>query len=184
MADYEMTLTPEGKAAFKTLDALDGATIRVGWQSSGMTVLGKNNKPAGSQPLYGMERNSDGKIVQSELTLAEIAMYNERGTSTSPARPFLKPSFESNKDYIESLMTEGLSKIAVSGKVKEFLQTIGVELVSLAQEEIEDGHFEPNSKAVYDRKKKLSSKDAKGEPKPLIDTATMKNSIGFMIEEG
>lgn len=175
MADYEFKLTPEGETALKTFEALDGAVIRVGWQAGDMAA------GHGPQPKYGKKRK--GKATESsKATLAEIAMYNEYGTSTAPARPFMRKSFENNQEEISTLIEKSLKKIAKSGKSQQFLYLLGVKLVSTVQSEIENGQFEANAKSVYDRKKKLSRKDAKGEPKPLIDTATMKNSVGYMIE--
>lgn len=171
MADYEMKLTPEGAAALKAIEELNGVTIKVGWQSGGSM----KTETGGPQPENGMQRKADGSIVPSPATLAEIAMYNEFGTSDIPARPFMKQAFENNRDEIENFVSEGLKKVAVSGKVQQFLQLLGVKLVDVVQSEIEEGQFEPNSTETVRRK---------GSAHPLIDTATMKNSIGFMIEEG
>lgn len=171
MADYEMKLTPEGAAALKAIEDLNDVTIKVGWQSGGSM----KTETGGPQPENGMQRKADGSIVSSPATLAEIAMYNEFGTSDIPARPFMKQAFENNRDEIESFVSEGLKKVAVSGKVQQFLQLLGVKLVDVVQSEIEEGQFESNSAETVRRK---------GSAHPLIDTATIKNSIGFMIEEG
>lgn len=167
MADCELHLTPEGAAALKAIEDLDGVTIKVGWANGMKTASG------GLQPVKGEQREAGGAIVPSPATLAEIAMYNELGTSTIPARPFMKRAFENNKDEIEDFISQGLKKIAVSGKFQQFLQLLGVKLVDVVQSEIEEGSFTPNSAATIRRK---------GSATPLIDTATLKNSVGYEIE--
>lgn len=167
MADYELRLTPEGAAALKAIEDLDGVTIKVGWANGMKTASG------GSQPVKGKQRKAGGAVVPSPASLAEIAMFNELGTSTIPARPFMKQAFENNQDEIEDFLSQGLKKIAVSGKFQQFLQLLGVKLVDVVQSEIEEGQFTPNSAATIRRK---------GSAHPLIDTSTMKNSVGYEIE--
>ena len=140
MPEYQ--LTPEGAAAFKALEELDGVTIKVGWPSGGET--------------------------------AEIAMYNELGTSTIPARPFMKQAFENAQDEVEDFVVTGLKKVATSGAFQQFLNLLGVKLVDIVQSEIEEGSFTPNAPSTIRKK---------GSAHPLIDTATMKNSISFEIGE-
>lgn len=85
----------------------------------------------------------------------------------------MKQAFENNQDEIEDFLSQGLKKIAVSGKFQQFLQLLGVKLVDVVQSEIEEGQFTPNSAATIRRK---------GSAHPLIDTSTMKNSVGYEIE--
>ena len=169
MSDYDFNLTPEGAAALKAIEALDGVTIKVGWQAGG----GMKTASGEAQPKNGKQKKAGGAVVPSPASLAEIALYNELGTSTIPARPFMKQAFENNQDEIEDFVSQGLKKIAVSGKFKQFLHLLGVKLVDVVQSEIEDGNFTPNSAATIRRK---------GSDHPLIDTATMKNSVGYEIE--
>lgn len=164
-------LTAEGAAALKALEDLNGVTIKVGWQSDGKM----KTKDGASQPLFGKQRNANGSIEQSPATLAEIAMFNELGTSTIPARPFMKQAMENGLDELSDFVSTGLSKIAKSGKLEQFLNLVGVKLVDMVQTEIENGNFVPNAPSTIARK---------GSDHPLIDTATMKNSVGYQIVEG
>lgn len=69
-------LTPgKGKSSFRQIDELQDKEVFVGFQAGKVTV----------------DRGVD---------MAQIAMWNELGTSTAPSRPFLRKSVDENADPI------------------------------------------------------------------------------------
>lgn len=167
--DYSLVLTPEGKATLQALEDLSDVTIKVGWQSGG----GMKTADGAVQPNKGKTRDAGGAVKPSPASLAEIAAYNELGTSTIPARPFLSQAFENGQNELNDFISDALSRVSKSGKVGQFLQLLGVKLVDMVATEIEEGDFAPNSPATIARK---------GSAHPLIDTGTLKDSVGFEIE--
>lgn len=131
-----------------------------------------------SSKAFKAFENLDGTVIDvgwpNGGETAEIALYNELGTSTIPARPFMKQALENGEAEINAFITEGLGKVVDSGNTEAFLNLVGVKLVDMVQSEIEDGSFTPNAPSTIRKK---------GSAHPLIDTATMKNSISFEIGE-
>ena len=74
MAGYDR-LTPEGKKFYDELKKLKEQEVFIGYQSGEVT---------------------DDRGVD----MAQIAMFNELGTSSSPSRPFLRQTVDDNKDKI------------------------------------------------------------------------------------
>ena len=99
-------LTPEGEKFFRQIDELQDKEVFVGFQA--------------------------GKVTDDRgVDMAQIAMWNELGTSTAPSRPFLRKSVDENAD----------------------LKQIGVFGVGLVQEKIESGSYEPNAPSTIRKKK-------------------------------
>jgi hypothetical protein len=73
-------LTPEGEKFFRQIDELQDKEVFVGFQA--------------------------GKVTDDRgVDMAQIAMWNELGTSTAPSRPFLRKSVDENADPMDSLGT-------------------------------------------------------------------------------
>ena len=76
-------MTPEGQRLMAELEKLNKLAAYVGFQSG---------TPA-------KERHGDA-IVDSDVDLLDVALWNELGTSTAPSRPFLRKSMDDNKEKI------------------------------------------------------------------------------------
>lgn len=142
-------LTPEGKKFYAELDKLKKLRVVVGYQQ-------------------GQAVSEDG------VDLADIAMWNELGTSGAPPRPFMRKSVDENEEKIISfgqLQTKRLTKGATA---QEILTALGVMQKGLVQEKIVDGDFEPNAPSTIKKK---------GSDKPLIDTGHMRRSVNFAITD-
>lgn len=140
-------LTPEGKRYFAQLEKLSKLEVQVGFQS--------------------------GDMYDDGTSLAEIAAYNELGTSTSPARPFMKQSFENHEEELKAACKAVNDTIASGGSVEQALNALGVSVKGLVQEEIVDGDFTENALSTIKKKK---------SEQPLIDTGTMRQSVNFVIK--
>lgn len=149
MAEEFTDLTPEGKKFFRELKKLKKMEVVVGFQAGEATE----------------ENGAD---------LVDIAAYNELGTSGTPARPFMKQSFENHEDFLKNACARVNQTINSGGSTEQALNKLGVELKGLVQSEIVDGEFAPNAEATIKRKK---------SDKPLIDTGTMRQSVNYAVRQ-
>ena len=140
-------LTPEGRRYFEALKKLSELEVQVGFQ--------------------GDQTAEDG------TSLAEIAAYNELGTSTIPARPFMKQSFENHEDELRAACERVNAALASSKSVEQALDALGVAIKGLVQTEIVDGGFTENAPSTIKKK---------GSDKPLIDTGTMRQSVNYVVK--
>jgi len=149
LASVFSDLTPEGKKYFKELQKLANLEVQVGFQA-------------------GESKEKDGADV------AEIAAYNEFGSSSTPARPFMKQSFEKHKDQLQQACDVVNKTITDGGTADQALAKLGVFCKGLVQQEIVDGGFAPNAESTIERK---------GSSQPLIDTGTMRQSVNYVVKK-
>lgn len=142
------TITPDGKRFFAEIEKLKTLGAFVGFQA-------------------GEAADDNG------VDMAQIAMWNELGTSTAPARPFLRMSVDDNTSKINQTCSAALKKVTTGGTAEEVLKTVGVFGKSLVQEEIGSGSFAPNAESTIRKK---------GSDKPLIDTGRMRQSVNYIIK--
>lgn len=149
MATEFTDLTPEGKKFFAELKKLVKLEVQVGFQR-------------------GEGSSEDG------TDLVDIAAFNELGTSTSPARPFMKQNFENHEKELQAACNVVNKTISTGGTAEQALDKLGVFSKGLVQQEIVDGEFEPN---------KPSTIKKKGSDRPLIDTGNMRQSVQYVVRE-
>lgn len=142
-------LTPEGKRYFAELEKLAKLEVQVGFQ--------------------------EGESGEGGVSLAEIAAYNELGTSTIPTRPFMRQSFENHGDEIQAACDQVNANLSNGGTAESALQELGVFVKGLVQSEIVSGGFTPNAPYTVAQK---------GSDTPLIDSGRMRQSVNFVIKEG
>ena len=140
-------LTPEGRRFLAELEKMKRLEVRVGYQA-------------------GAAADEDG------VDIANIAMWNELGTSRAPARPFLRKSVDENADKIKAMCKKQLQRLVQGASAEDVLEKLGVFQKGLIQKKIVAGSFEPNAASTI-RKKKSS--------RPLIDTGRMRQSVNFVI---
>ena len=148
--EWMSDLTPEGRKYFMNLEKLAAYTLKVGF-------------PEGSG---GYE---DG------VTYAQVAAYNELGTSTIPSRPFMKQSWENHPDVVEGICAQAKAVLDGGGDAQTVLNMIGTGLKGLMQQEIVSGNFVPNAPSTIRKK---------GSATPLVDTGAMRQSVQYKIEGG
>ena len=139
-------ITPEGQKFFAEIDKLKSLEVFVGYQS--------------------------GDAEDNGADVAQVAMWNELGTSHMPSRPFLRMSGDDNVDKINSMCQSSLKEVVNGGGAEQCLKKLGVFAVSLIQKKIEDGSFAPNAPSTIAKK---------GSDKPLIDTGRMRQSTKYVI---
>jgi hypothetical protein len=151
-------LTPEGIKFFAEIEKLKKLQVRIGYQDDG--------KMAG-------ERDESGNVVDSkDVTLLDVAMWNELGTVGMPSRPFLRQSIDNHVDAVNTVCKEQLKRLAKGETAEEILKTLGVFTKALVQDTILNGDFAPNAPRTVRQKK---------SDRPLIDTARMRQSVNYVV---
>lgn len=141
-------LTLEGKKYFKELEKLAKMEVQIGFQ--------------------------EGEVCDDGTSLAEIAAYNELGTSTIPSRPFMRQSFKNHEKELQAACDQVNASLSKGGTCEFALNQLGTFAKGLVQSEILDGGFEPNSQKTIKQK---------GSDTPLIDTGHMRQSVNYVIKE-
>lgn len=115
-----------------------------------------------------------GKVDSEGASIADYAAYNEYGTESIPARPFMSTSFDQNINKI-SADFNNQSKKLITGTVSAntALTIIGQKQAQRVQSTITNGNFAKLSPKTVARKK--------GSTKPLVDTGAMVNAVQISI---
>lgn len=142
-------LTPEGKKFYAELEKLKKLRVAIGYQQ-------------------GQGTSEDG------VDMADIAMWNELGTSGAPSRPFLRKSVDENEEKIIVFGQLQAKRLTQGATAQEILTALGAMQKGLVQEKIVDGNYAPNAPSTIRKK---------GSDKPLIDTGRMRQSVNFVITE-
>lgn len=115
----------------------------------------------------------DGQYV------AEYATYNEYGTATIPARPFLRQTVDAHQKEWAQIVAARASADPDDIEAGYILagEVASKDVMSM----IESGQFVPNAEATVERKRAAGKKQPET---PLIDTGTMLEAISYKIETG
>lgn len=120
---------------------------------------------------------SDAGKEDDGTTILDVAIYNEFGTETIPSRPFLRGSFDANKDEAARTMEHLLHKAEKGASATVVLNTLGQWYEAKVKHYTRGGtqYFKPNAPGTIKRK---------GSEVPLIDTGKMINAIRYALVEG
>lgn len=139
------------------IELLQNSYVLIGFQEGSAT------KPQ----VKGNRKKQGGK------SQAQIAAENEFGTRYIPARPFMRTSFDENRQKIINAVSGEYNKI-INGQstVKKSLNLLGLLGVGLVQQKIRAIHYPPNSPRTVAIKK---------SSKPLIDFGQMVQSVRHKV---
>lgn len=116
-----------------------------------------------------------------KTTILEYAIYNEYGTPSMPARPFMRNALDSNKGIISNLIQAAPKKVIKGEKSgKEALMEIGETIRGLIIQSIAtaQGWAVPNDPKTL----KIKTKNGQANnTKPLIDNRFLIKSIRYQI---
>ncbi|PGH19992.1 hypothetical protein RN96_12875 [Fusobacterium polymorphum] len=116
-----------------------------------------------------------------KITILEYAIYNEYGTPSMPARPFMRNAFDSNRGIISNLIQAAPKKVIKGEKSgKEALMEIGETIRGLIIQSIATAQ----AWAVPNDPKTLKIKTKNGQTnntKPLLDNRFLIKSIRYQI---
>ena len=139
----------------KRVNAIDNTEIEVGFWDD----------------RYGPENDN--------LPVAQVAAYNNFGTSFNPTRPFMDDTFEDI--MYKSYMARGVKNIFISvlsngRSTQRLLRELGERIKGMMQLTIlEYAANGGNSQKTIEKK---------GRDSPLIDTGKMLESVRFIIQKG
>lgn len=113
-----------------------------------------------------------GLIPPSRQEVIDRGAWNEFGTATIPARPFMRSAVDENSGEINAMFANELNK-AIDGQGAG-ITDIAVAIQKMIKERIEDSPAwaEPNAPLTV---------DIKGFDHPLNDTGEMLDSISFVV---
>lgn len=128
----------------------------------------------GVQISVGVLRDA-GKADDGKTDLTEIAAYNEYGTKTIPARPFVKIASDENGDSWQDLAEQGVNAV-ISGNLgmKQVMNLVAKRMQADVQKVFGSSKLKANAPSTV---------KAKGSSAPLIDTGRLRQSINYRIDE-
>lgn len=108
-----------------------------------------------------------------EPTNVEVATFNEFGTTTAPARPFLRTAVDENRRKYATMFQRTLG-LWVDGKttLHDALAIVGTQAKADVQLKITKIRDPPNAPSTIERK---------GSSNPLIDTGQMRQAVDFVV---
>lgn len=140
----------------QALKGLGGKKVEAGWFETARYTAG----PGVPEDKVGM-------------SIAQVARFNEFGTATIPARPFMRlASVHFNRDRHDIQAKIGMK--VIDGKItpEQALGQIGLAMEGKIVDSIKNGNWPPNAE---------STAKAKGFNKPLIDTAQMFKAVSSKV---
>lgn len=118
-------------------------------------------------------QSKNGRLKKPGQSMAQIAVENEFGTDTIPARPFMSTSFQENHMRLVRAIRGEYEKILDgTSTIQRSLNLLGLFGVDIVQAKIRQIHIPPNSPATIARKK---------SSKPLIDFGQMIQSVRHKV---
>ena len=144
-------------------------------------------KPHVKVGFQGAEGNKPHEDSRGSLTVAEVAVYNEFGTSDGriPERPFMRSTYDTKRDEWTVLTDKFAADIYTGHKnVEQALDLLGHQIVKDIQARIRSSPewAVANAESTYLRKlaKTATGIADVGSVKPLIDTGQMLNSVTYV----
>lgn len=141
----------------------------------------KPHKAPGAEIAEGVAwtESANPKPIASEdedLTVIEVACWNEFGTEHIPARSFVRAWFDEHQAEIREKLRR-LMLLVVSGKrtKKQILEQLGAWCAGEIQRRMAEGVPPPNAQSTIDRK---------GSSTPLIATGQMRSSVSYRTDAG
>ena len=141
-------ITSDGRRLERILRDLDKKEVRIGFQRGNVTD-------------------------ENGVDMCDIAMWNELGTSHSPARPFMRQTVDNHESEINALLKQARQSLLGGYGGEQVLKEIGLKVKDMMQNEIINGGFVPNAASTIRKK---------GSDRPLIDTGRMRQSVNYEIK--
>lgn len=107
--------------------------------------------------------------------IVDVAIWNEFGTETAPARPFMKNAFNKNNEKWFKLFNKMLMQQVAANKldIKQIFNTIGLVMQGDIRDSIVKGNYVPNSPTTI---------AIKGKDSTLRDTNVMLNAVQYEVK--
>ena len=123
------------------------------------------------------EREGSGREPWSEISeVARVAIWNEFGTKTIPARPFFLNALAMSRGKLKTFKTK-IAGLVMNGKITSVVAFENLGLFMKAEIQMSIRRMTSPANAE-------STKAAKGSSHPLIDTGQMINSVSHATVSG
>lgn len=147
----------EYRRIINQVEQLQNAFVEIGFQEGEVTK----------------SQSKGGRTKQAGLSMPQIAADNEFGTREIPARPFMRTSFDENRQRINNfILSEYDDVLTGKSNTRRSLNRIGLLGVDLVQVKIRSITNPPNSPKTIALKR---------SSKPLIDFGQMIQSVKFKV---
>lgn len=149
--------------------------------SKSLKWLKKNSVYVGIPEDKSKRKNEE---KNSEITNAELLFIHTNGSPVNniPPRPVIEPAIQDDKDRLTSMLKKA-AKLVIDGKEDEALKQL--KMVGMRGQNVsknwftsEKNNWPSNSPSVKREKEKKGSTN----PRPLIDTGELRNSITYIIK--
>lgn len=141
---------------------------------------------------YAEEGEDEGS---GAVNIADVATFNEYGTSKIPERPFMRQTFEREIGKVNKFIADEKDKIlSGEGDVKSSLDGLGEIYKGMIQRTFVEGEFTQNApstllanwrkrhQGIITRGEALENSSGFGvTKKPLIDTGTLRQRINYEV---
>jgi hypothetical protein len=119
--------------------------------------------------LEGDEPHGDDPV-----SILEVAVWNEFGTATAPARSFIRAYFDENEAALREDLTKLLQSVVLGRRTKEqALELLALHIVGQIQARMAAGIDPPNAPSTIARK---------GSSTPLIGiTGILRSSVTYKV---
>lgn len=133
-------------------------------------------------------RTPDG-IVDSKVSLVDVATFHEFGAGNNPQRSFIRSTMDAHKDYFRKLLVDQLFYV-LAGKrpAKNALAILGEAIQAKMQGVFTDNDWAPLSAATIKHRanrtpsrKKAANETFAGTVRPLLDTGQLRRSIRYQV---
>ena len=123
----------------------------------------------------GVLSNAGSYEKSGKANLADVATWNEYGTSRIPPRPFMRQTAAENREKVKDSFKKAVLNIELKKKsASGELNYIGVLYKGEIQKTIAQGNFQANAESTI-RIKSVKRKKIT----PLIDTGRLRQSISY-----
>ena len=115
----------------------------------------------------------EGQHEDSDITVAEVGLYHEFGTVTTPERSFIRSTINGQSKDIRKVAKAQYKKV-LDGSIttEQGLGVLGAFTAGLIQETFTSNDWAPNSERTIKEK---------GSSTPLIDTGQLRQSISYKV---
>lgn len=147
-------------------------------------IFDEMNKRGGLELLVGIPKG-EKRDDDIGLSNAEIGYIHEMGVQGRiPARPFLNPSLLAKRSEIADLLKPSKENLMSEDALLNQLNIAGLACASFVKDYMQDSsHFTPLSPVTI-KMRQNKRKNKQAGDKPLIDTASLRNSITYVIKGG
>ena len=147
--------------------------VEIKWTQAGKKLEQELKKLGQLEICAGFQH---GKVAEDDgADVCDVAAWNEFGTVSIPARPFMREGIDRNVDGISDMLkSEGQALMNGQSSAEHLTKTLGLKMKDVIQGSITEGTWTPNAPSTISHKK---------SSKPLIDTGRMRQSVEYIIRQ-